>query len=105
MSKKSDIFPSSIAFIIPKILKPIKKKFSSKFLELSLNWENIFEKRFTNTCFPVRCYKINNKSILEISVKSSYALEYAFRVEEIKKKINCFFKTNYIDNIKIKKNY
>tara|TARA_X000000950_G_scaffold289343_1_gene412171 strand:- start:54920 stop:55249 length:330 start_codon:yes stop_codon:yes gene_type:complete len=105
MSKKNLSNPNSIASIIPTILKPIKKKFSTKFLELSCNWENIFEKDFTRKCSPLKCYKLNDKNILEITVVSIYALEYSFRLEEIKKKINCFFKADYIDNIKIKKIY
>lgn len=103
MTRKNLNLPFSISAILPNVLKPIRKKFSSKLIELNFNWERIFGKQFSDLCYPERIYIQNKVNILELTVKNNSALELSYQTEEIKKKINCFFNNEFIDTIKIKK--
>ncbi|MAH79000.1 MAG: hypothetical protein CMP41_03605, partial [Rickettsiales bacterium] len=91
--------PLLISSLLPKVLNPIKKKFSSNLFELEFHWEDILGKELANKCYPSKFYKKNNFKTLEISINGNYALEFSYYSAKIKEKINTFFKYDYINVI------
>lgn len=100
---KAHTEPTSISALLPEVLKPITKKFSSNLLEIQLNWHKISGDDLSKITKPSKIYKVNNKNILEILVYKNYTLEISYSSDEIKKKINNFYKFEYLAGIKIKK--
>ena len=94
---------TSISALLPEVLKPITKKFSSNLLEIQLNWQMISGDDLSKITKPSKIYKVNNKNFLEILVYKSNTLEISYSFCEIKKKINNFYKFEYVACIKIKK--
>ena len=92
----------SISSILPKILKPITKKYSSKLLEIKAYWRDIVGEEIACKCIPTRFYNFNNKNYLEISVINNNALEISYFSCKIKNKINNFFENEYINVLKIR---
>ena len=67
-----------ISSILPNVLKPVTKKFTSKLFEIKAYWREIFEEDITSNCVPTKFYRINNKNILEITIISNNALEISY---------------------------
>ena len=104
MNRKNNIKnPVKISTLLPKVFKPLKKKNDGMLLEIKLNWERILEPRLSSCCFASSLKKINKTKILIISTKKRNILELSYSSNEIKKKINEFFKTTVINEIKFKK--
>ncbi len=91
-----------ISSILPNVLKPVTKKFTSKLFEIKAYWREIFEEDITSNCVPTKFYRINNKNILEITIISNNALEISYFSCKIRNKINNFFNSEYIYKIKFK---
>lgn len=101
--KKNKNFALSISAILPKVLKPVTKKFTSKLFEIKFFWDEILGEDMSKICIPTKFSTVNKKNVLEISVNSNNALEISYFSCKIKDKINNFFKNDYIDSIKLKK--
>ncbi len=95
--------PVRISTLLPKVFKPLKKKNNGVLLEIKLNWEKILEPKLSSCCFASSLKKINKTKILIITTKERNILELSYCSEEIKMKINEFFKTTVINEIKFKK--
>ena len=100
---KTHTEPTSISALLPVILKPISRKYSSNLLEIQSNWSKIAGVKFSKISKPSRIYKINNKNYLEILVSNNNAFEMSYGSDDIKKRINKFYKFEYVAGIKIKK--
>tara|TARA_B100000029_G_scaffold477618_1_gene522818 strand:- start:100 stop:330 length:231 start_codon:yes stop_codon:yes gene_type:complete len=74
-------------------------------LEIKLNWEEIVGKEFSEKCFVSNFQRVNKKNILTIISDNTNLLELSYSSEEIKKKINKFFSSKKIDDIKFKKSF
>ena len=95
--------PTSISSLLPEILKPISKKFSSNLLDIQCNWSKITGEKFSKISKPSSIQKVNSKNYLEILVTNNNAFEMSYGSDEIKKRINKFYKFEYVAGIKIKK--
>ncbi len=95
--------PVKISTLLPKVLKPLKKKNDGVLLEIKLNWEKILEPRLSSCCFASSLKKINNIKILTITADERNILELSYSSNAIKMQINEFFKTTVINEIKFKK--
>ena len=95
--------PVKISTLLPKVLKPLKKKNDGVLLEIKLNWEKILEPRLSSCCFASSLKKINNIKILIITADERNILELSYSSNAIKMQINEFFKTTVINEIKFKK--
>jgi hypothetical protein len=93
---KTHTQPTSISAILPEVLKPITKKFSSNLLEIQLNWHKISGDDLSKITKPSKIYKVNNKNILEILVYKNYTLEISYSSDEIKKKLIIFINLNML---------
>ena len=78
--------PVKVSTLLPKILKPIKKKFGSKLLEIKFNWEKIIGKEIASKCFISSLYIKNNKRVLIVISNNNEIFELAYSSELIKKK-------------------
>ena len=103
--KKFSRDPLSISALLPKVLKPITKKFSRNLLEIKKNWKEIVGDKFYEKTSPTKILKLNNKNILEVMVHSNNALEISYNSYTIQKKINNFLQLDYINSIKFKRKY
>ena len=83
--------PVKISTLLPKVLKPLKKKNGSMLLELKMNWEKIIGSEISEICFVLTVKKINKKNILIIVSDDSNILELSYSSDEIKNKVNNFF--------------
>ncbi len=92
-----------VSTLLPKVLKPLKKKSEGVLLELKLNWEKILGKHLGTACFVHSIKNINDKKILIIITENRNILELSYCSIEIKDKINNFFSYDLIDEIKFKK--
>ena len=72
-------------------------------LDIKLNWENILDANLNSVCFAHSLKKINNKNILTISSDQNNILELSYSSDTIKEKINKFYNSPIIDEIKFKK--
>ena len=90
-----------ISSLIPKIFKSLKQ--NSNLLELKANWKEVVGKNFADRCFVYGLKKINKKTILIIESYDNDLLELSYSSESLKKKINTFYSTEFIDVIKFKK--
>ena len=95
--------PVKISTLLPKVLKPLKKKNDGVLLEIKLKWEKILEPRLSSRCFPSSLKKINNTKFLIITTDERNILELSYSSNEIKMQINEFFKATVINEIKFKK--
>ncbi|MEE2694941.1 MAG: DciA family protein [Pseudomonadota bacterium] len=96
-------YPVKISTLLPKVLKPLRKTNSSLLLELKMNWEKIIGSKISEICFVSTIKKINKKNILIVVSDSNKILELSYSSNEIKNKVNSFFNSNFIDEIKFKK--
>ena len=104
MSKKSYIkTPLKISNIIPNVLKNLKKNNGTLLLEIKMNWEIIVQQKYCDVCFVSSLKKINNKNILTVVSKTRCIMELSYSSNEIKEKINNYFNSTVIDEIKFKK--
>ena len=90
-----------ISSLIPKIFKSLKQ--NSNLLELKANCEEVVGKNFSDKCYVCGLKKINKKNILIIESTETDLLELSYSSESLKKKINTFYSTEFIDVIKFKK--
>jgi len=95
--------PVKISTLLPKVLKPLKKKNDGVLLEIKLYWEKILGPRLSSRCFATSLKKINNTQILIITTDERNILELSYSSNEIKMQINEFFKSTVINEIKFKK--
>ena len=95
--------PRYISSILPKVLKPITKKYSSNLFKVQSNWAEIIGKELSKNVYPNKMYKINNKNILELLIIGSNPLEVSYKNYEIMSKINDFYKFELVSGIKFKK--
>ena len=95
--------PRYISSILPKVLKPITKKFSSNLFKVQSNWDEIIGKKLSKSVYPNKIYKINNKNILELLIIGSNPLEVSYKNNEIMNKINGYYKFELVSGIKFKK--
>tara|TARA_B100000989_G_C19461282_1_gene436319 strand:- start:533 stop:856 length:324 start_codon:yes stop_codon:yes gene_type:complete len=95
--------PRYISSILPNVLKPITKKFSSNLFKVQFDWEKIIGKNLSKSVHPNKIYKINDKNILELLIVDSNSLEISYRNNEIKNKINNYYKFELVSGIKFKK--
>tara|TARA_B100000963_G_scaffold115376_1_gene100494 strand:- start:649 stop:975 length:327 start_codon:yes stop_codon:yes gene_type:complete len=95
--------PVKISTLLPKVLKPLKKKNDGVLLEIKLYWEKILEPRLSSRCFASSLKKVNNTKILIITTDERNILELSYSSNEIKMQINEFFKSTVINEIKFKK--
>tara|TARA_B100000989_G_C19492316_1_gene450387 strand:- start:1100 stop:1435 length:336 start_codon:yes stop_codon:yes gene_type:complete len=95
--------PMYISSILPKVLKPITKKFSSNLFKIQTQWEKIIGKKLSETVVPNKIYKINNKNILDLLIIGNNSLEISYQKDEILNKINNHFKFELVSGIKFKK--
>ena len=72
-------------------------------LELKMNWEKIIGSEISEICFVLTVKKINKKNILIIVSDDSNILELSYSSDEIKNKVNNFFNSNFVDEIKFKR--
>ncbi len=103
MNKNYIKHPVKVATLLPKIFKPLKKRNGSILLEIKMNWDKILEPEFSRICFVSSLQRINNKNILTIVSEKRDILELSYSSNELKIKINNFFNSNIIDEIKFKK--
>ena len=104
MSKKSYIkTPVKISNIIPNVFKNLKKNNGTLLLEIKMNWEIIVQQKYCDVCFVSSLKKINNKNILTVVSKTRCIMELSYSSNEIKEKINSYFNSTVIDEIKFKK--
>ena len=95
--------PRYICSILPKVLKPITKKFSSNLFKVQSNWENIIGKKLAKSIYPVKIYKRNDKNILELLIISNNTFEISYKNHEIMNKINSYYIFELVSGIKFKK--
>ena len=95
--------PRYISSILPKVLKPITKKFSSNLFKVQSNWESIIGKKLSKSIYPVKIYKRNDKNILELLIISNNTFEISYKNHEIMNKINSYYKFELVSGIKFKK--
>ena len=104
MNKKSYIKkPLRISNILPKVFKNLKKNNGTILLEIKMNWEKIVDQKYCHLCFVSSLKKINNKNILTVVSKSRSIMELSYSSIEIKEKINKYYNSRIIDEIKFKK--
>lgn len=92
-----------ISTLLPKVFKQLKKKNGGILLDIKLNWENILDANLNSVCFAHSLKKVNNKNILTISSDQNNILELSYSSDTIKEKINKFYNSPIIDEIKFKK--
>ena len=68
-----------------------------------MNWEKIVDQKYYDLCFVSSLKKINNKNILTIVSKNRSIMELSYSSIEIKEKINKYYNSRIIDEIKFKK--
>lgn len=95
--------PVRISTLLPKVFKPLRKKHGGVLLEIKFNWEKILDSELSSICFANSLKKINDKNILIITSDKNNILELSYSSDKIKEKINNFFNSPIIDQIKFKK--
>tara|TARA_B100000900_G_scaffold354393_1_gene323072 strand:- start:8 stop:334 length:327 start_codon:yes stop_codon:yes gene_type:complete len=95
--------PVKISTILPKVFKRLKKKNDGPLLEIKLNWEKIVTKKISSICFVSSLNIINNKKTLTIVSDSRKIQELSYSSKEIQDKINSYFSTTVVNEIKFKK--
>ena len=95
--------PRYISSILPKVLKPITKKFSSNLFKVQSNWENIIGKKLSRSIYPIKIHKKNDKNILELLIIGNNTFEIGYKNHEIMNKINSYYKFELVSGIKFKK--
>ena len=104
MSKKSNIkTPLRVSNILPKVFKKLKKNNGTLLFEIKMNWGKIVKQKYCDICFVSSLKYINNKNILTVVSNNRNILELSFSSNEIKERINNYYNSPVIDEIKFKK--
>ena len=94
--------PVKISTLLPKVFKHLKKKDGGILLDIKLKWEKILGPKLSSLCFAYSLRKNNNKNVLFITSDDDI-LELSYSSDKIKEKINNFYNSPIIDEIKFKK--
>ena len=80
------------------ITKQIYKRHDNNFLFIMENWKQIVGDKFNKKSFP---NKLNKENILIVTVEYDCFLDFQYKTETFKKKINALLESNTICKIKI----
>jgi len=95
--------PVRISTLLPKVFKPLRKKYGGVLLDIKFNWEKIIDSELSSICFATSLKKINDKNVLIVTSDKNNILELSYSSDKIKEQINNFFNSPIIDQIKFKK--